>query len=736
MQVFLKMPSRYQASKRMERLWTAVRLPGEFLSRHAAPQGRRLGGGDGDGLCSSLRTSCGSCYAAGCRYCEVGPVEWTTGPREQNTAAQGDSLDYACILTDGWNGMAGGCEDLTVLRGTTAYARTVPEDECMTVVRSVFSQPPREVVNETVAPTQRPVLSKDGSECGVFGVCDTWMLIVTPLAVIAVGILASMAFLWFWRRCCKPNTVRVSPAPQAVPAASWKQQQLQAGQYHGGASTGKTTPSSISKVDHSKWAAATYPGLLDNPQTMPPLVHSGTSAALTASPVPVGGATFAAAVAEPEEEQLLWDFQEGGVFSVKQIEVTRRALAESEAADRQQSAQKQPPRRRCLAFCKANGLAAEQLASLGKLLDAHPATSVSLGADWRHASDNTLRALAALLHRRGRCLLRTSSVSSQSGPLRLPSRLASLQALADVAEAVASGAHAEVGALVCQPPEAPDLETNAISFNVDAVRNCSTHLAQKAVKLSDLGVALACGFFNGRAGILQVVKLNSCEIGDLGCQAVARLLEPAGESLKELSLSANKIGDKGVAAIAEKLHMCDSLERLLLDRNSISTKGVQALAQRLPRSELQELVLGTHLGGNPMVGDAGAEALAAALDDELPRAAANRGGRLERLSLEDCGIGDRGALAFAAKLPKSAITTLSLARGSITDETAHLVLNAMPVQAVALDLAGNSLTDATGMLVVDLLGMRPKLAISLASNRLSSTLISLLQESLGTRLRV
>merc|ERR1711865_190625 len=105
--------------------------------------------------------------------------------------------------------------------------------------------------------------------------------------------------------------------------------------------------------------------------------------------------------------------------------------------------------------------------------------------------------------------------------------------------------------------------------------------------------------------------------------------------------------------------MCDSLERLLLDRNSISNAGAKALGVQLPRSNVQELTLGSHLGGN-LIGDEGVEALAQALDDEMSRAAANRASRLSALNLDGCLIRERGAQALATCLPKSVIMALSV----------------------------------------------------------------------------
>merc|ERR1719198_46141 len=147
------------------------------------------------------------------------------------------------------------------------------------------------------------------------------------------------------------------------------------------------------------------------------------------------------------------------------------------------------------------------------------------------------------------------------------------------------------------------------------------------------------------------MRLTECEIGDEGAAALSRLI---GGSLRELCLTSNSIGDRGISEISKSLGTCDSLERLLLDRNNIGDAGAKALGVHLLRSNVQELILGSHLGGNP-IGEEGVETLAKALDDELSRAAANRASRLSALNLDGCIVGQRGAQALAACLPKSVI---------------------------------------------------------------------------------
>ena len=138
-------------------------------------------------------------------------------------------------------------------------------------------------------------------------------------------------------------------------------------------------------------------------------------------------------------------------------------------------------------------------------------------------------------------------------------------------------------------------------------------------------------------------------------------------------------------------------------------------------------MLGTHLGGNPLT-SVGAQALAAALNDALPRAASNRATRLEALALEDCQVGAEGAKRLAEQLATSALMALSLARNGLVDDNATQLLLALPKALAFLDLSGNQLSDLTASIAGEQLYKRPGLSISLAANYLSPTIKMLLAE--------
>lgn len=281
-------------------------------------------------------------------------------------------------------------------------------------------------------------------------------------------------------------------------------------------------------------------------------------------------------------------------------------------------------------------------------------------------------------------------------------------------------------------------DAEACRVALGALRLTSQEMIFNRQNLGDMGCSLACGFVRPWGSRLQIARLVECGVGDLGISFLARLLVHARQlavNLKELNLSANKFGDRGMAELADALPMLDSLEKLLLERNKIGPMGAQALASRLSRSNVRELVLGTHLGGNP-IGPAGVQALARGLNDALPRAAANRETRLEALALEDCQVGEEGAKALAEHLSQSALMALSVARGQLTDEDATAILLALPKSIAFLDLSGNQLSDLTASIAGETLYKRSGMSISLAANFLSPTIKMLLAEEHGTRLRL
>lgn len=440
----------------------------------------------------------------------------------------------------------------------------------------------------------------------------------------------------------------------------------------------------------------------------------------------------------------LWDFTQAGPLSPEQIEAVEVAIAYAER--RATITGRMPPRRR-LAVGACNDLGMAHFSNLGRLLDKHQAVSLRLDMDWRGANDAALAELSKLLQRKGRCQLHTQGSDQGDSAFRLPLH-GNVAALGNIGEALSVAGHSNVDAVSLQAADSSLAgPLPPILVPLGPLRLSAQQLMLSRHHVGDPGCAIACGFSRPWAGRLTAMRFLECDIGDAGAAEIARLLlgEPkrardpsvpaAAASLRELVLSANRISDQGITRIAEALPKCDALERLIIDRNCIGSSGAVALAKRVPRSNLRELVLGSHLGGNP-VGPSGAEALARVLDDSMERAAADRPNRLQALNLEDCKVGLLGARALAEALPRSAVSALCLARGQLGDHGAAMVLEGVPPGLVALDLAGNHLTDDLGILVGRSLGRLPSLSVSLAQNELSSRLKDILREEHGARLRV
>lgn len=434
----------------------------------------------------------------------------------------------------------------------------------------------------------------------------------------------------------------------------------------------------------------------------------------------------------------LWDLTQAGPITPEQIEAVEIAIAQ---AERQAEKLGHGAPRRRLALAACNQLGRGHFAYLARLLDKHPTVSVRLDLDWSSASDAALEGVKQLLGRRERCSFDVRRGRGGDGEtiLKLPMH-ASCAVLGDLAEWLSVGGHHAIDAVALG-------DGKPVMVSLSALRLSAQELTLSRQRVGDAGCAVACGFVRPWAGRLVAARFLECDVGDDGAAEIARLLaggpkrarDPSAPGLatglRELLLSANRIGDAGTAALADALPKCDSLERLLIDRNCIGAMGARALAQKVGRSNLRELVLGSHLGGNP-IGPLGVEALAAVLDDELPRAAANRAGRLQALSLEDCGIGALGASALAAALPRSGAMALSVARGQIGDGGMARIMEALPPTLMSLDLAGNGLGDEAAILAGCAMRKMPTLSVSLAQNEISMHVRGMLREELGSRLRV
>jgi Ran GTPase-activating protein (RanGAP) involved in mRNA processing and transport len=428
---------------------------------------------------------------------------------------------------------------------------------------------------------------------------------------------------------------------------------------------------------------------------------------------------------------------QAGHLSGQELQKIWKAIKDAEKADMAASSDVERGsmlvRPRHVAFGVGNDLEGEHLRLLGKLLDVHPRVSISLDTDWRSADDASLKALTNLLKKRDRCRLIAPDMEGV-GTLRLPpnSSDAIVEGLAD---ALTTSVHPEVDGIAFFPPgpwPPPHSIKRSPVVALAPLRQSSQELTMAKCAMGDLGTVAVCAFVRQWAPRIQTIRLTECDIGDAGGAALSRIL---GSNLRELCLTSNCIGDDGISAIAKALPLCDSLERLLLDRNHIADEGAKALGAHLHRSNVSEVLLGSHLGGN-RIGTEGVEALACCLDDELSRAAANRASRLTALNLDGCLIADLGAQALAAALPRSVIMALSVARAHLDDSGAEAIVQALPRTCQSLDLSGNYLTDCSATFVAECFYRIPHLAVSLANNHLTVGLRAILHEEHGTRLRL
>ncbi|WP_091672534.1 leucine-rich repeat domain-containing protein [Micromonospora auratinigra] len=160
------------------------------------------------------------------------------------------------------------------------------------------------------------------------------------------------------------------------------------------------------------------------------------------------------------------------------------------------------------------------------------------------------------------------------------------------------------------------------------------------VGMSVVGLARLADALTERPVPVQRLFLGGNGFGPEAVPVLGTLIHAAG--VRELYLAANHLGDDGVAALAA---LADGVPVTLgLGGNGVTPVGVAALARHLAAWEALDLArppseraLGAH--GN-VVGDAGAEALAAALP----------GARLRRLDVRRTEIGGRGARRLVAAI--------------------------------------------------------------------------------------
>uniref|UniRef100_A0A8C1MFR5 Uncharacterized protein n=1 Tax=Cyprinus carpio TaxID=7962 RepID=A0A8C1MFR5_CYPCA len=173
--------------------------------------------------------------------------------------------------------------------------------------------------------------------------------------------------------------------------------------------------------------------------------------------------------------------------------------------------------------------------------------------------------------------------------------------------------------------------TSALKSNLSHLRE----LDLSGNKIENKGVKHVSETLKGVRCKLERLRLLCCEMTDEGCSALTSALKSNPSHLRELDLSQNKLGDSGVKHLGVLLSSNQSrLEKLHLCGCSITEKQclilTSALCLNLPH--LKELDLSQNQIENTGVNH---------LCDVLK----NTDCKLERLSLNDCGITDVACLA-------------------------------------------------------------------------------------------
>jgi Ran GTPase-activating protein (RanGAP) involved in mRNA processing and transport len=149
-----------------------------------------------------------------------------------------------------------------------------------------------------------------------------------------------------------------------------------------------------------------------------------------------------------------------------------------------------------------------------------------------------------------------------------------------------------------------------------------------------------------------------------------------GASFRVLDCGDCDIGDTAASALADLIILNDNLQRVYLPNNRIRTEGATALAGALiarPGARLKTV----DLSFNPLIGNGGACALAAALRTTAP----------EELRISHCGVCDEGAVALGKQLKrKDSLKKLHLDGNALRAETQLLLAKLATEADVTLTL--------------------------------------------------
>jgi len=186
-----------------------------------------------------------------------------------------------------------------------------------------------------------------------------------------------------------------------------------------------------------------------------------------------------------------------------------------------------------------------------------------------------------------------------------------------------------------------------------------------------------CPIFNKR--------LARNAIGDAGCRAIADSLRECSSKVKEISLYDNMIGNDGAKALA--MLLCDEVRGRIAKtsitvasstrRNALTHHRTKRNKKTPPFGKLMHLEKISLF--NNSIGDAGVEALAAALTDNTS---------LQTLYLDNNNIHDAGCRELAAAIRKNKhLKRLDIQRNKITEAGGACLENALGHNITLVELA-------------------------------------------------
>ncbi|XP_051747359.1 NACHT, LRR and PYD domains-containing protein 3-like isoform X4 [Ctenopharyngodon idella] len=169
-----------------------------------------------------------------------------------------------------------------------------------------------------------------------------------------------------------------------------------------------------------------------------------------------------------------------------------------------------------------------------------------------------------------------------------------------------------------------------------ALKSNSSHLRELdlSVNIIGKGVKHLCDILKDSHCKLERLRLSCCYMTDEDCSALTSALKSNPSHLRELDLSKNELGDSGVKNLSDLLmNQQFNLDKLHLNRCSITEKQCVILTSALKSnsSHLRELDLSRNI-----IGNRGVKHLCDILIDSHCK--------LERLSLQECGITDVSSL--------------------------------------------------------------------------------------------